>query len=438
MNARSRLNWAEHLLQKCELSPVTIWAQGKTHDVPEPWMAYINLSNHCNSLCHYCAHSFAMRETKGRMTFDLFKKIVSELPASVRKVYLIKQGEPFAHPQLEEFTVHLAEARPDVHIAMHTNAIIARKERVEKILPHVHSFGISMSAMSKETYHSVHEVDKFDVVMRNLEGISDIASSIPKENRPHVFIDYVLSSRNNHEEQENVVDFFSERFQGLNPVDFHYMFNYTGEIEEANLKAYDDVPYERFPVCVFPWSSITFLHDGKISYCFVEPRENRFLGDISEESFQDIWNGSEYQTFRERMVNRKFDDLADDGFYCHKCSWLWSPHSMAPRNLAYGYATEIGHEPEQLRFGDLLQAFPDETFERGVEFYLSGEIHQAIACLNVVKSTSHEPSLQDASDELLSLCQTVLSRYKDLSLWFDTLAKEGRTPDSRRNAYYSI
>jgi hypothetical protein len=138
------------------------------------------------------------------------------------------------------------------------------------------------------------------------------------------------------------------------------------------------------------------------------------------------------------MSEKKFDDLREDGFYCNECSWLWSPHSMAPRNLAYGYATELKNKDATPHFGDLLQAHPSQTLERGIRYYLSGEIHHALACAGVVDATTQSATVRDAATRLRTLCEEVLSRYRDLDYWFATLQKEGRTPEMRRNSYHPV
>jgi MoaA/NifB/PqqE/SkfB family radical SAM enzyme len=424
-------------LQSCKQSAVSIWAKGADKGIPDPWLCYINLTNRCNNRCYFCGHGTAMRESKGLMSFDLFRHIVAELPAGVRKIYLIKQGEPFAHPQLEEFVAHLAAARPDIHIALHTNAIMARKERAAKILPLVRSLGVSVSAISRETYKQVHQTDKFAQVLENLAGINELLQELPKEKRPHVFVDYVVNPRNAHEDQSAIVAFHQERFPWLGSVDFHAMYNFQGEIDEANLKVYERLSHNEFPTCVFPWSSIAFLYDGKVGYCFVEPREERFLGDINKQSFMEIWDGDEYAAFRRRMAEKQFKELANDGFHCHECSWLWSPHSIAPVNLAGGHTLGIRKEtPPTL--SQIMIGGAEDAFFAAVEAYLSGEVHQAIGYLAVIEATSNDETIEDAAKQLKEMSLLALAKFRRLSQWLAALDDEGVTAAKRRNRYFKL
>ncbi|MRS03148.1 radical SAM protein, partial [bacterium] len=320
------VNQTEKLV-KCTTSLINEWAESKDAITNGPWLVYIGVTNICNIDCAVCARQRAMRFEKGLMSFDVFKKIVDQLPLSVRKVYLMKQGEPLLHPEFERFVGYLRQVRPDIFISFHTNGIRAVKSRMRDILPLIDSLGISISAISRETYRKVHGQDKFETVTANIADISQLLELIDPDKRPHVFIDYVRQKANSSDGNEEVVNFFKENFNGLDSVDIHAVYNFQGEIDEGYTDVYERFDYSVFPCCVWPWSSITFCYDGKVSYCFVEPRENRFIGDITQESFQDIWNGEQFVKFRQRMANKEFKELADDGFYCNKCSWLWNMRS---------------------------------------------------------------------------------------------------------------
>ena len=123
------------LVKECEKSTIKTWAEGETELSNGPWLVYISPTNLCNNRCRVCAREKAMRREQSIMKMDTFRKIVDELPQSVRKVYLMKQGEPFINRNQEEFVLYLREKRPDIHISFHTNGILATESRVRKIMP---------------------------------------------------------------------------------------------------------------------------------------------------------------------------------------------------------------------------------------------------------------------------------------------------------------
>jgi hypothetical protein len=363
---------------------------------------------------------------------------VVPLPQGVRKVYLMKQGEPFINNKLEDMMRYLRMKRPDIYIALHTNGVIAERKRVKDILPFLNALGISVSAITKRTYNKVHGKDSFERVMRNLEGISDSAISLPKGQRPHIFIDYVQQQKNRNESRESVVRFYKENFAGLSSVDFHWVYNFQGEVEEGNLEIYDRLPEDKFPRCVFPWCSITFCHDGLVSYCFVEPRENNFLGDISKQSFREIWNGSKYTNFRRMMAGKEFNKLKEHGYFCRQCSWLWSMKSQSPKNLCCGYSMENKEISNGHALGDILELPLKESLDIAMETFLSGEIHKALGIVDYIIQIANDKNLLKKARQLKSYCKQILSLYKELPLWLSELEREGISLESRRCYYYKI
>ena len=175
---------AEALAQACEKSLLTQWASEDLQPDKGPWLCYISLTNLCNSRCAVCGHHKAMRLDRGLMTMEVFRRIVDELPGTVSKAYLMKQGEPFLNPRLEDMVAYLRETRPEIRIAIHTNGILARPGRLEKILPLVDYLGFSVSAVSPRVYKKVHGTAAYGAVMKNLEGMCTLLKGLEPGRRP--------------------------------------------------------------------------------------------------------------------------------------------------------------------------------------------------------------------------------------------------------------
>ncbi len=428
-------------MEKYNDTNIDNWAAGRCRDNALPWLVYISVTNRCNSNCTVCGHGKVMREDKGDMNVDVFKKIVDQLPSSVKKVYLFKQGEPFLNKNLEAFVEYLREKHRDVHIAIHTNGINAAEERVRKILPLIDSMGISISATSESTYKAVHGVNQFSRICDNIHKISNLMLESKKNKAlyrgtPHVFIDYIQQEKNASEKEQDVVKFFKTNFPGLSSIDFHWVYNFQGEIKEGNMKVYENVPFEKFPCCVFPWGAMTFCYDGRVAYCFVEPREKRFMGDIRNQSLQEIWNGDQYRVFRERMRDKKFEQLLKDGIYCKRCSWLWSMRAQSPKNLCGGYSLMKG-TAEKTDFAGLLESSHEDALKLGKEFYLKGEIHTALGIFDYIKGTCESGGILEESEVMLEKCRRVLHKFVDLQLWQTKLADEC-SPQEKQCRYYPL
>lgn len=401
------------LLEQCRDSRLNAWALGNDAVSAPPYQFYINPTNICSNRCVMCPHDKVMREDRGMMSMDLFKRIVEQLPGNVHRVYMLKQGEPFLNKRLPEMMRHLKERRPDIYLAVHTNTSVPMASVMPDVLESVDSMGFSVSAVSKETYLRVHGRDHFEAVMENMRIAHECLADMAPGDRPHVFIDYVRQDSNSNETMEQVIAFHEERFPLFSSLDFHPMFNWQGDIDEANVDPDSLLSADEFPCCIFPWSTMTICHDGKVSYCQEEAKENVFLGDVNEETIEEIWNNAKYRSFRARMKNLQYQELLDDGFYCRKCSYLWNMHSQAPQNLAQGYFKKKNAGPEP-RFGNLLVVSAEELLEYAARFYLRGEMHKAIGILEHLKFADCPVGLIRLRDELSGMCGNVLKQYRHM------------------------
>jgi len=422
-------------IEECERSAIAAWAEGRDEVSSEPWLAYVNLTNICNSDCGMCPQADSMREDRGKMSLELFAQVIEKLPQSISKIYLIKQGEPFVHPQLEQVVRILREKRPKVHVALHTNALLATRERVAKVLPFIDSMGISISSLDADSYRITAGSRHFDRALERIGGICAELRAMPEDARPHVFLDFVRQDANRQWSDEEVAEFFSRRFPELVSVDIHWVFNWQGDVPEGNLDVYEKLPREHFPCCVLPWGSVTVCHDGKLSYCFEEARENRFLGDLSEGDFAEVWNGEEYRKFRAAFAARDFDALDREGFHCSRCAFLWSMHTQSPRNLVGGYTGTSLDDP---RFGQILDLEQTRQLELAADYYLDGEIQKAYGVAAMVETIGTTEPLKEASRRIQILCRAVFANYRNLAVWHDQLERERIPLAERRSRYIPI
>ncbi|MBX9927061.1 MAG: SPASM domain-containing protein, partial [Hyphomicrobiaceae bacterium] len=100
------------------------------------------------------------------------------------------------------------------------------------------------------------------------------------------------------------------------------MFSASGATEPGTSlkKAADASPWS---LCRRPWSVMYFTANGRALPCCIAPfsqrgYENYTLGDATQETLQQIWNGPAYQAFREKL---KSDAPAKA---CTSCGLRWS------------------------------------------------------------------------------------------------------------------
>lgn len=81
---------------------------------------------------------------------------------------------------------------------------------------------------------------------------------------------------------------------------------YEGDPELKNRSHYDS------QYCEFPWTSLTVMADGSVVPCTQDFDAEMCMGNVNEQSLEEIWNGEKYREFRRWHVTGEFPE----GFKC--------------------------------------------------------------------------------------------------------------------------
>ncbi len=66
---------------------------------------------------------------------------------------------------------------------------------------------------------------------------------------------------------------------------------------------------ERLPEkCMVPWSRCVVAEDGQIRMCYFHDERTEYIGDVSKEPFEVVWNSPKAMEIRRQMVDRVFAD----------------------------------------------------------------------------------------------------------------------------------
>lgn len=302
-------------------------------------------------------YSPAIGRAEGALAYEEFLELVDGLPA-LRKLTLQGLGEPLLSPHLLDMVRH-ATAR-GVEVGFNTNGTLLKRPIADRLvaagLGWLH---LSLDGATAETYEEVrHGTDlrphagQFDMVLRNLRGMVAARNGAA---RPRVQLVFVAMRRNFHElpaliDLAAAIGVDSVWVQNLShdfgdtgsSVDYGPMRRYAteealfgdeveraGDIFAAAAERAEALGVEvrlprleeqrarpgGVPGCSWPWDSAYVTHRGEVQpCCMVMGSDRATLGRLDESSFEEIWTGSAYESFRERLMG---DDPPD---VCVGCS----------------------------------------------------------------------------------------------------------------------
>ncbi|MCX8010827.1 MAG: radical SAM protein [Ignavibacteria bacterium] len=276
-----------------------------------PRAAVIDPINICNLDCPLCASKNQNYE-KGKMSPETFKLVLDKIP-SLRVLVLFNWGEPLLHPNI--FEMIKESVSRNIYTITHTNFSIKQKEDFFEQLVNsgLHQLVISADGASQETYEKYRVKGNFDWVIQNIEYTVSAKRKLKKRD-PKVIWKFLVNKYNEHEietarnlaKQLKIEITFDKMGLGDDLPDIIF----PGTLEERKREwlpknpdyILDYYKTEKIPLndspCYQLFTSTVINPDGKVTpCCWVTSKENVW-GDLTKQSFEEIWFGDNYKYSR--------------------------------------------------------------------------------------------------------------------------------------------
>ena len=322
-----------------------------------PVCVYLEVTNRCNLLCATCPRTFEALEPPADMSWPLFTSIVDQLPRLARAV-LHGVGEPMLVRDLPRMIRYLKER--GVYVLFNTNGtLLAPKKRREIIETGLDELRVSLDAAEAQSFFEVRGKNFFDRIVRNvgeftalqkesgaatprvslwLTGLKETVEQLP---------DFVrLAARIGVKEVYLQRLVFDDLGRGL-AREASSLFEKTRREEDDAIAAAQEIgralgvtidasgatepgiSLQRgqdgapWSACRRPWSLMYFTAHGRALPCCIAPFSARgydsyTLGDATQQTLREIWNGSVYQDFRGALIS----DAPPKP--CQNCGMRWS------------------------------------------------------------------------------------------------------------------
>ena len=264
---------------------------------------YVEITNRCNLSCSFCSK---VEKPLRNMTIEEFKCIIEKIKDYTDTIYLHVKGEPLVHPNLIEF-LNVAEEY-NIKVNLTTNGTL---------FPNVVDKLKECKSLKKINFslHSENNKENYlEDIFKNVEKLQEVT------------VVYRLWTLNNGELDEKST-------QTVNKITSYYKLSteIVDKIKnENNVKIKDRIFVDKDNE--FEWPSITnhnscgfcyalkthiaVLVDGTVVPCCLDSNGLVDLGNIYNESLENIINSNRYQTLKKSFQDRKpSEDL------CKSCTY---------------------------------------------------------------------------------------------------------------------
>jgi MoaA/NifB/PqqE/SkfB family radical SAM enzyme len=322
-----------------------------------PVCLYLEVTNRCNLLCTTCPRTFEDLEPATDMSWELFTRIVDQVPDLARAV-LHGVGEPMMVRDLPRMVRHLKQR--GVYVLFNTNGTLLDERRGRALVDAgLDELRVSLDAAEPRAFELVRGVDAFERIVANvkaftarqrelgaerprvslwLTGLKETLAQLPRlvELAHELGVGEVYLQRlvyfpdgqglarpesalfeNLDAQEQETLRRAGERARALGVE-----FNASGAVEpEISVKrTAGDRPWS---LCRRPWTLMYFTATGRALPCCIAPFSLRgyasfTLGDATQETLREIWNGPRYQEFRRALASDRPPDV------CARCGLRWS------------------------------------------------------------------------------------------------------------------
>lgn len=272
-----------------------------------PVTVSLELTSHCNLRCPECASgSGMMQRERGFMDPALYEKVIRELNPYIWYASLYFQGEPFLHPEIFSFL----QLNRNIKVIVSTNGHYLGGENARKtVISGIHKLIVSLDGMDQQSYSKYRVNGNLETVMA---GIRNVSLERQRLNSPMKLELQFLVNRFNEHQITQAESFAREvkatlRLKSMQVIDGHDAGKWMPSTRKL---ARYEASGGRFTIknpmpsrCLRLWLNPVITWDGKVLPCCFDKDAEYEMGDLRSESFREIWQGSKFREFRQKVLS---------------------------------------------------------------------------------------------------------------------------------------
>lgn len=278
----------------------------------------------CNLRCPECPSGLrSFTRPTGMLDKNLFRKIIDEIASKVSWLTFYFQGEPYLNPDFLDMVSYAR--KKGIFTATSTNAHYLTPDNAARtVASGLNRLIISVDGSTQETYAQYRVGGDLNKVIEGTKNILE-ARKHAGVKHPEIIFQFLVVKPNEHQLED--IKSLAKQL-GVDKVKFKSAQIY--DFEKGNPLIPDNERYSRYKRnangtysiknsldnhCWRMWSSCVITWDGKVVPCCFDKDAVHVMGDLTKQSFKEIWNSKAYIAFRKGLFkSRKEIDI------CKNCS----------------------------------------------------------------------------------------------------------------------
>lgn len=279
----------------------------------------------CNLRCPECPSGLRQfSRAKGMLDSTFFKKTIDSIHKDLLYLIFYFQGEPYLNKNFLEMVAYAHSKK--IYTATSTNAHYLTDEMARKTVESgLDRLIISIDGTTQEVYQQYRRGGNLEKVIAGAKNIMNWKREL-KSKKPYVFFQFLVVKPNEHQ-IEDIKKLAKE--VGVDDVRFKTAQVYDYENDPNHLIP-ENKKYSRYLKgkygetkpknklenhCWKLWHANVITWDGLVVPCCFDKDATHKLGNLNDNSMQEIWQNKNYKEFRKQLTqSRKNIDI------CANCS----------------------------------------------------------------------------------------------------------------------
>lgn len=294
-----------------------------------PYQLIIDPNNICQLKCPLCSTGLKKSgRPRGEMSFELFKKAIDELGRFGLHLFLHNWGEPLLHKDIFKFISYADEANLGTTLSSNLSFPLSEEMAERLISSGLETLVVSLDGVSRSTYERYRVGGDFGQVISNVRLLAKKKKKMGKK-LPLLEWQFLMMKHN-----EDQIKEARRRYRELGFDSIFFPKINLPHNENDPLLAEDWLPIDKkrrpsysydkadnIPSCCWwLWRTTVINYDGGVSPCCYIDDKNTDFGNITHDSFRNIWSGRLYRSARSLFSSN--DSKAKDQTICGSCNVL--------------------------------------------------------------------------------------------------------------------
>ncbi|WP_313134207.1 radical SAM/SPASM domain-containing protein [Anaerocolumna sp.] len=290
----------------------------KNGEVIAPFLVELHLTNACNHNCKWCIYSDIRKGDNSFITYEKAKKLVKSIKnTGCESIVFSGGGDPLTHKNVEDIIKYAYTL--GMEIILITNGGCLNRCNINKLSEHISLLRISVDSYDDMSYNSIHHPKSHSETFSSLS--ESIKEFVRVKNKTKVILSYILDNESIIGLSKFVHKAIELQVDGID-IKTEHNLTYTNKkmlikkaheyLEDINVESMEvkfDSVKRRKKFVENLWVGLCYTciieANGNIYPCCHTIEDDYLIGNVNDESFENIWYGKRHKDMVKEYYAKK-------------------------------------------------------------------------------------------------------------------------------------